>query len=107
MPRRPREPTRTRKARRVWKVCEGPYARTTSGRNFVSPKVRNVSKTRVAMLKVGPLTGRSCELAEALERRRIDFCAVQEKMWSCSKSGDIGQGYKTVVKVPGPPAVLE
>ncbi|VDO73939.1 unnamed protein product [Heligmosomoides polygyrus] len=27
---------------------------------------------------VGTLTGRSCELVEALERRRVDFCAVQQ-----------------------------
>ncbi|VDP17274.1 unnamed protein product [Heligmosomoides polygyrus] len=41
-------------------------------------------KTRVATLNVGTLMGRS--LVEALERRRVDFCAVQEKRWSCYKS---------------------
>ncbi|VDP19685.1 unnamed protein product [Heligmosomoides polygyrus] len=41
--------------------------------------------------------GRSCELVEALERRRVDLCAVQETSWSCSKSGDIGRGYKAVL----------
>ncbi|XGW35842.1 hypothetical protein V3C99_019211, partial [Haemonchus contortus] len=54
-------------------------------------------KTRVATLNVGTLTGRSYELAEALERRRIDFCAVQETRWSCCKSRDIGHGFKAVL----------
>ncbi|VDO61664.1 unnamed protein product [Heligmosomoides polygyrus] len=58
---------------------------------------RNVGKTRVATLNVGTLTGRSCELVEALERRRVDFCAVQEMRWSCRKSRDIGRGFKTVL----------
>ncbi|XGW10231.1 hypothetical protein V3C99_012037 [Haemonchus contortus] len=60
-------------------------------------KSRNVWKTRVATLNVGTLTGRSYELAEALERRRIDFCAVQETRWSCCKSRDIGHGFKAVL----------
>ncbi|XGW23662.1 hypothetical protein V3C99_005687 [Haemonchus contortus] len=41
-------------------------------------KPRNVWKTRVATLDVGTLTGRLYELAEALARRRIDFCSMQE-----------------------------
>nr|CDJ93339.1 Endonuclease exonuclease phosphatase domain containing protein [Haemonchus contortus] len=60
-------------------------------------KSRNVWKTRVATSNVGTLTGRSYELAEALERRRIDFCAVQETRWSCCKSRDIGHGFKAVL----------
>ncbi|VDO25240.1 unnamed protein product, partial [Heligmosomoides polygyrus] len=60
-------------------------------------KSRNVGRTRVATLNVGTLTGRSCELVEALERRRVDFCAVQETRWSCSKSRDIGRGFKAVL----------
>ncbi|VDO81677.1 unnamed protein product [Heligmosomoides polygyrus] len=54
-------------------------------------------KTRVATLNVGTLTDRLCELVEALERRRIDFCAVQETRWSCCKSRDIGRGFKAVL----------
>ncbi|VDO19673.1 unnamed protein product [Heligmosomoides polygyrus] len=60
-------------------------------------KSRNVSRTRVGTLNVGTLTGRSCELVEALERRRVDFCAVQETRWSCRKSRDIGRGFKAVL----------
>ncbi|VDP08554.1 unnamed protein product [Heligmosomoides polygyrus] len=40
---------------------------------------------------------RSCELAEALERRGIDLCAVQEMRWSCCKSRDIGRGFKAIL----------
>ncbi|VDO99439.1 unnamed protein product [Heligmosomoides polygyrus] len=60
-------------------------------------KSRNVSRTRVATLNVGTLTGRSCECVEALERRRVDLCAVQETRWSCRKSRDIGRGFKAVL----------
>ncbi|EYC44370.1 hypothetical protein Y032_0463g1909 [Ancylostoma ceylanicum] len=56
----------------------------------------NVTKTRIATLNVGTLTGRSYELAAALQRRRIDLCAVQETRWSGSKSKDIGCGFKIV-----------
>ncbi|VDP14549.1 unnamed protein product [Heligmosomoides polygyrus] len=45
----------------------------------------------------GYVDGCSCELVEALERRRVDFCAVQETRWSCSKSRDIGRGFKAVL----------
>ncbi|EYC26827.1 hypothetical protein Y032_0010g984 [Ancylostoma ceylanicum] len=57
---------------------------------------QNVAKTRIATLNVGTLTGRSHELAAALQRRRIDLCAVQETRWSGRKSKDIGGGFKIV-----------
>ncbi|EYC37918.1 hypothetical protein Y032_0757g2100 [Ancylostoma ceylanicum] len=59
-------------------------------------KDHNAAKTRIATLNVGTLTGRSCELAAALENRRIDLCAVQETRWSGNKSKDIGHGFKVV-----------
>ncbi|VDP01144.1 unnamed protein product [Heligmosomoides polygyrus] len=46
------------------------------------------------MLNMGTLTGRSCELVESLERRRVDFCVVQETRWSCRRSRDIGHRKK-------------
>uniref|UniRef100_A0A183FQC7 Endo/exonuclease/phosphatase domain-containing protein n=1 Tax=Heligmosomoides polygyrus TaxID=6339 RepID=A0A183FQC7_HELPZ len=66
-------PTRTRKARRVWKQD----LRSNAECGYVG----------------GPL----CELVEALELRRVDFCAVQETRWSCSKSRDIGRSFKAVL----------
>ncbi|KAL6728322.1 hypothetical protein Aduo_010103 [Ancylostoma duodenale] len=59
-------------------------------------KDHNVATTRIATLNVGTLTGRSCELAAALEHRRIDLCAVQETRWSGTKSKEIGHGFKVV-----------
>ncbi|ESN90776.1 hypothetical protein HELRODRAFT_182604 [Helobdella robusta] len=36
---------------------------------------------RLGTLNVGTLTGRSMEIAEMLERRRIDICCLQETRW--------------------------
>ncbi|ESO08376.1 hypothetical protein HELRODRAFT_169195 [Helobdella robusta] len=41
---------------------------------------------RLGTLNVGSLTGRSMEIAEMLERRRIDICCLQETRW---KSNDV------------------
>ncbi|EYC05841.1 hypothetical protein Y032_0080g1394 [Ancylostoma ceylanicum] len=59
-------------------------------------KDHNVAKTRITTLNATTLTGRSCELAAALEHRRIDLCAIQETRWSGNKSKDIGHGFKVV-----------
>ncbi|KAL6742029.1 hypothetical protein Aduo_015229 [Ancylostoma duodenale] len=59
-------------------------------------KDHSVAKTRIATLNVSTLTGRSCELAAALQRRRIDLCAVQETRWSGNKSKDTGCGFKVI-----------
>ncbi|EYC35864.1 hypothetical protein Y032_0967g3238 [Ancylostoma ceylanicum] len=59
-------------------------------------KDSNVAKTRTATLNVGTLIGRSCELGAALQRRRIDLCAVQEIRWSGNKSREIGCGFKII-----------
>ncbi|EYB83793.1 hypothetical protein Y032_0329g2669 [Ancylostoma ceylanicum] len=56
----------------------------------------NVAKTRIATSNVGTLTGLLHELAAALQRRRIDLCAVQETRWSGSKSTNIGSGFRIV-----------
>ncbi|ESN91757.1 hypothetical protein HELRODRAFT_165827 [Helobdella robusta] len=36
---------------------------------------------KLGTLNVGSLTGRSIEIAEMLERRRIDICCLQETRW--------------------------
>ncbi|ESN93968.1 hypothetical protein HELRODRAFT_149645, partial [Helobdella robusta] len=41
---------------------------------------------RLGTLNVGSLTGRSMEIAEMLERRKIDICCFQETRW---KSNDV------------------
>ncbi|VDO94826.1 unnamed protein product [Heligmosomoides polygyrus] len=76
---------------------EDPWCEDGNGATELVRKSRNVSRTQVATLNAGTLTGRSCELVEALERRRVDFCAVQETRWSCRKSRDIGRGFKELI----------
>ncbi|ESN97391.1 hypothetical protein HELRODRAFT_178182 [Helobdella robusta] len=46
-------------------------------------KIQNGSSMvlRLGTLNVGSLTGRSMEIAEMLERRRIDICCLQETRW--------------------------
>ena len=75
------------------KSARVPGARTAPGGNQASSRAAQV---RVATLNVGSLTGRSIEVAEALERRWIDICAVQETRWAGKKSKDIGRGFKCV-----------
>ncbi|VDL71369.1 unnamed protein product [Nippostrongylus brasiliensis] len=70
--------------------------RQPRGSSKPAQKCKNNVKTRVATLNVGTLTGRSSELAAALEHRRIDLCALQEARWPGSKSRDIGRGIKVL-----------
>ncbi|ESO02866.1 hypothetical protein HELRODRAFT_174302 [Helobdella robusta] len=44
---------------------------------------------RLGTLNVGSLTGRSMEIAEMLERRRIDICCLQETRWKSNGVGHI------------------
>ena len=39
-------------------------------------------------------TGKGRELADIMERRRVDILCVQETKWKGSKARDIGCGYK-------------
>ncbi|KAK6743228.1 hypothetical protein RB195_010468 [Necator americanus] len=58
--------------------------------------VRQQQPVRLATLNVGTLTGRSCELADSLRKRRVDICCVQETRWKGSKSRELGDGYKLI-----------
>ena len=49
---------------------------------------------RILSLNIGTMTGKSRELAEMLDRRRIDIACVQETKWKGSKAREIGDGYK-------------
>ena len=40
------------------------------------------------------MTGKNRELAEMLDRRRIDIACAQETKWKGSKAREIGDGYK-------------
>ncbi|XP_039760423.1 uncharacterized protein LOC120634096 [Pararge aegeria] len=54
----------------------------------------NTCAMRLATWNVGSMTGRSAELSDVLQRRRIDACCIQETKWRGSKSRLIGNGYK-------------
>ncbi|MGL4931832.1 MAG: endonuclease/exonuclease/phosphatase family protein, partial [Aeromonas sp.] len=49
---------------------------------------------RLATLNIGTLTGRTRELADALNTRRVDIACMQETKWKGAKARDIGEGYK-------------
>ena len=45
-------------------------------------------------LNVGTITGKGRELADVMERRKIDILCVQETRWKGSKAKNIGGGFK-------------
>lgn len=49
---------------------------------------------RVGTLNVGTMTGKGRELADMMERRRVDILCVQETRWKGSKARSIGGGFK-------------
>lgn len=59
-------------------------------------------KVRIASWNVGSMTGRSAELGEALRRRRINICCIQETKWKGSKARQIGNEYKFIYHGTGP-----
>ena len=49
---------------------------------------------RAATLNVGFMTGKGRELADMMERRKVDILCVQETKWKGSKTRSIGGGFK-------------
>ena len=49
---------------------------------------------KVATLNVGTMTGKGRELADMMERRKVDILCVQETKWKGSKARSIGAGFK-------------
>lgn len=45
-------------------------------------------------MNVGTLKGKEGELADMMERRKVDVLCVQETRWKGSKARSIGAGYK-------------
>lgn len=46
------------------------------------------------MLKIGTMTYKERELADMMERRKVDIPCVQETKWKESTSRSIGGGFK-------------
>ncbi|KAK3512202.1 hypothetical protein QTP70_000470 [Hemibagrus guttatus] len=49
---------------------------------------------RIGTLNVGTMTGKGRELADMMERRKVDTLCVQETRWKGSKARSIGAGFK-------------
>ncbi|KAK3515348.1 hypothetical protein QTP70_018020, partial [Hemibagrus guttatus] len=49
---------------------------------------------RIGTLNVGTVTGKGRELADMMERRKVDILCVQETRWKGSKARSIGAGFK-------------
>ncbi|KAK3525439.1 hypothetical protein QTP86_031550, partial [Hemibagrus guttatus] len=49
---------------------------------------------RIGTLNVGTMTGKGRELADMMERRKVDILCVQETRWKGSKVRSIGAGFK-------------
>lgn len=49
---------------------------------------------RVGTLNVGTMKGKGRELADMMERRKVDILCVQETKWKDSKARNIGGGFK-------------
>ncbi|KAK3533820.1 hypothetical protein QTP70_031295, partial [Hemibagrus guttatus] len=49
---------------------------------------------RIGTLNVGTMTGKGRELADVMERRKVDILCVQETRWKGSKAHSIGAGFK-------------
>ena len=55
---------------------------------------KQVQEIRIGSLNVGSMTGRSREVVDVMERRKVDILCVQETRWRGNKAKDIGSGYK-------------
>ncbi len=49
---------------------------------------------KIATLNVGSLTGRTSEIVELMERKKIKIIGLQETKWKGNKARELGMGYK-------------
>ncbi|KAK3554542.1 hypothetical protein QTP70_025394 [Hemibagrus guttatus] len=71
--------------------------RSRGGRRVRRQREKRKGKSvglRIGMLNVGTMTGKGRELADMMERRKVDILCVQETRWKGSKARSIGAGFK-------------
>ena len=68
----------------------GNYA--TVGQQVRKDRVTKVM--RIGTLNVGTMTGRGREIADLMERRKVQILCVQETKWKGEKAKELGGGYK-------------
>ena len=71
----------------------GKQWRRRKERNKERKKAKKV-KLRFGTLNVGTMTGKGKEVADVMERRRVDILCVQETRWKGERARCIGGGYK-------------
>ncbi|KAI5621014.1 separin isoform X1 [Silurus asotus] len=57
-------------------------------------RILRALEVRVGTLNVGTMTGKGREVADMMEKRKVDMLCVQETKWKGSKSRNIGGGFK-------------
>ncbi|KAK3526680.1 hypothetical protein QTP70_031470, partial [Hemibagrus guttatus] len=71
--------------------------RSRGGRRVHRQREKRKGKSvglRIGTLNVGTMTGKGRELADVMERRKVDILCVQETRWKGSKAHSIGAGFK-------------
>ncbi|KAK3574932.1 hypothetical protein QTP86_019812 [Hemibagrus guttatus] len=71
--------------------------RSRGGRRVHRQREKRKGKSvglRTGTLNVGTMTGKGRELADMMERRKVDILCVQETRWKGSKARSIGAGFK-------------
>ncbi|KAK3555192.1 hypothetical protein QTP86_010486 [Hemibagrus guttatus] len=71
--------------------------RSREGRRVHRQREKRKGKSvglRIGTLNVGTMTGKGRELADMMERRKVDILCVQETRWKGSKAHSIGAGFK-------------
>ncbi|KAK3555648.1 hypothetical protein QTP86_025616 [Hemibagrus guttatus] len=71
--------------------------RSRGGRRVRRQREKKKGKSvglRIGTLNVGTMTGKGRELADMMERRKVDILCVQETRWKGSKARSIGAGFK-------------
>ncbi|KAK3517731.1 hypothetical protein QTP70_016775, partial [Hemibagrus guttatus] len=71
--------------------------RSRGGRRVQRQREKSKGKSvglRIGTLNVGTMTGKGRELADVMERRKVDILCVQETRWKGSKARSIGAGFK-------------
>ncbi|KAK3542583.1 hypothetical protein QTP86_031285, partial [Hemibagrus guttatus] len=73
--------------------------RSRGGRRVHKQREKRKGKSvglRIGTLNVGTMTGKGRELADMMERRKVDILCVQETRWKGSKARSIGAGFKKI-----------
>ncbi|KAK3541246.1 hypothetical protein QTP86_016915 [Hemibagrus guttatus] len=71
--------------------------RSRGGRRVHRQRKKRKGKSvglRIGTLNVGAMTGKGRELADMMERRKVDILCAQETRWKGSKARSVGAGFK-------------